>query len=660
MGFLDPLFLVAAVAVAVPLVLHLARRHESRRVAFPALRYLLRTEREHARRIRLRQLLLLLLRVAVVLLVVAAGARLFLRGAGGAHEPTALAIVLDNSLSTSRVAGEERVLDRLQALALRTLDLAGPDDRVWVLRAAEPWDVATPGNAASARVRVTSTEPSAAAADLGAAVARAAALVRGAGLPAAEVELLSDLQASAFPDSGAASPAPGSGPRPALVVYRPPDAPGDNHFVADVLPGGGLPPLAGRRSQVAATLGGSDTVALPLRLVVDERIRAAATAPPGTAVLLPFGPFATGWVEGYVETDPDALRGDDRRWFALRVRPPPGVATAGDAPGFLADALAVLASGGRVRTAPLASADVVLAVAGEGAEAVRRGATVVVVPPTDPALLPALNRRLVDAGVPWRYQPAPGEGESTLASDRTPAGLDGVGVARAYRLVPPSGGPPVGSEVMARLADGSPWLVEGGLGDGGAPGGGRYRLLGSPLVPDATALPVSAAMVPFLEWLVTPGGGGSRVSGVLAGESLSLSAAATAVEAPDGTRYPVDGTQVFRVTRQPGIYEVLAGDSVLERVAVNPPPRESVLTPLPPDRLEARLGPDVRVASDPRSWSETVFTSRQGPELWRPLLLAALVLLLLEGWIAASGRSRPSPAPGGSRRTPRENRAPAA
>ncbi|MBW3536099.1 MAG: VWA domain-containing protein, partial [Gemmatimonadetes bacterium] len=193
MGFLSPLVLLAALAVAVPLFLHLVQRHESRRVAFPALRYLLRTERDHARRIRFRQLLLLLLRVAVMLLLVLAGARLFLRGAGGAHEPTALAIVLDNSLSASRVQGEERVLDRLKALAERTLDLAGPDDRVWVVRAGEPWDVVTPGDAVAARRRVRETEVSAAASDLPAAVARAAALVRDAGLTASEVQVLSDL-----------------------------------------------------------------------------------------------------------------------------------------------------------------------------------------------------------------------------------------------------------------------------------------------------------------------------------------------------------------------------------------------------------------------------------------------------------------------------------
>ena len=109
MGFLNPLFLLAGLAVAVPLLLHLVHRHESRRLAFPALRYLQRTERQHARQIRLRQLLLLLLRVAAILLIVAAGSRLFLRGRGSVHDPTAVVIVLDNSMSSGLVRRAVRI-----------------------------------------------------------------------------------------------------------------------------------------------------------------------------------------------------------------------------------------------------------------------------------------------------------------------------------------------------------------------------------------------------------------------------------------------------------------------------------------------------------------------------------------------------------------------
>jgi hypothetical protein len=74
MGLLSPLLLLLAAAAAIPLLLHLLQRQHGPRVAFPALRYLRRAEKESARRIRFRQILLMLLRVAAVLLVALAAA----------------------------------------------------------------------------------------------------------------------------------------------------------------------------------------------------------------------------------------------------------------------------------------------------------------------------------------------------------------------------------------------------------------------------------------------------------------------------------------------------------------------------------------------------------------------------------------------------------
>ncbi|MCH2461337.1 MAG: BatA domain-containing protein, partial [Gemmatimonadetes bacterium] len=90
MGLLNPLFLLAGVAVAVPIFLHLFQRHDTQRFSFPALRYLERTERERAREIKIRQLLLLLARVAVLLLLVGAVARVGFYGQSGSHPPTAV------------------------------------------------------------------------------------------------------------------------------------------------------------------------------------------------------------------------------------------------------------------------------------------------------------------------------------------------------------------------------------------------------------------------------------------------------------------------------------------------------------------------------------------------------------------------------------------
>ena len=98
------------------------------------------------------------------------------------------------------------------------------------------------------------------------------------------------------------------------------------------------------------------------------------------------------------------------------------------------------------------------------------------------------------------------------------------------------------------------------------------------------------------------------------------------------------GEQEFRFTGEPGIYTVLAGEEVLDRVPVNAPLRESLLSPLAPAALADQLASGEPVfAQSPGQWRSRVFTRRRGQEVWRLLLGAALLLLVAESWVAASG-----------------------
>lgn len=626
MGFLNPLFLAAAAVVAVPLILHLFHRHELRRIPFPALRYLLRATRDHARTIRIRQLLLLLLRVAICLLLVLAGSRLYWRGAGGTHQPTALVIILDNSLSSGLVQGEQRMLDRLKALALETLDEAGPEDRIWVVRAGEPWDVAVPGSQVEARARVLQTQVSGARGDLAGALERAGALVSAAPLDEAEIQLLSDLQATAFPDAvPVAIPADAR-----LLVYQPPSSAEDNRYLREVLVGGGLAPMANERSQVSIAVGGTEEGAdtLAVRLVAGGRTVGATTITAGAEALLDVGPFAGGVVSGYAEIDPDALRGDDRRYFSVSVRPPVGVSLRGDGGFFLEQAIEVLTRAGRAQPTPDAAAQVVVSVGGEGLDARPGGTAAVVVPPSDAAMLPALNRQLLLAEIPWRYESEPDAGEMAVADSRLPVDLDEVRIRRRYRLV--ANGEEEAGLVQATLDSGEPWIVTG------AAPGGPYLLLGSPVDAEATSLAVSAPMLPLVEWMVSrwPFQSGGRSFNV--GDALPIPDGITAVAGPGGEVTAV-GPGARAVARAPGLHRLLAGDSLVQQVAVNPPEAESILEPIGDGALGAVLGDEFDRA-DSSSWRRSIFASRQGTEVWRWLLAAVLALLLAESRVAATGR----------------------
>ena len=629
MGVLNTLFLAAAAFGAVPLLLHLFHRQQGARITFPALRYLERTERDHAHRIRTRQTLLLVLRLAAVGVVVLAGARLYLRGDGPAHPPTALAIILDNSLSSGVVGGEGRALDRLRDLALEALELATEEDRIWVIRAGEPWTAAFPVGPEEARRRVRETTVVDGASDLPAALARARELVSASPLRHREIVLLSDLQATAFPGP----PAAAAGDLP-VVAWAPAASPTGNRGLGALVVGGGLPPMVGERSVLTVELRGWGEVAddeVTARLVLDGRVVAVASGGPGTTVALPLPPAPPGWVMGHVETDPDDLRADDRRFFAFRASPAPGVAVSGDAGSFVTEALGVLETGGRVRRAPASDADLVLAAGAAGLEALTGVAAVAILAPADPVLLPSVNRRLREAGIPWSLEHDARTQEAGVEGDPLPPGLEGARVIHRFALVRTPGTDGAG-RVLARVGN-APWLV-----DGTDRHGRRYLLLASPLDSVSTSLPLSAAMIHFIDWLagagtvpLPPGAAGT------AGRPLPAPRDAETVCLPSGLEIPLDGSRTVWATGEAGHYAFLAGDSVLTSVAVNPPESESDLRPLPASSLRDQVGTGLRIVDDPHRWSREVFTSRRGRELVPFLLGAALLLLFVEGVLASSG-----------------------
>lgn len=634
MSFLNPLLLILGVSIAVPLILHLLQRHQGPRVIFPALRYLRRAEKENARQIKLRQLLLMALRLAVLIFLALAAARPFLRQSGSGHEPTAVAIILDNSLSSGLIRGEERVLDQLKARALETLAQARAEDRFWVIRAGSPWEPATMLDAAAAAAIVGETEVSAGRADLSAALTRARALLAaGAGERAAEIHLLSDMQANSFDQD--APPAPHGSRNPPLIVWGPGDAAPENVGITGIAIDGGVAPRAGDKATIAVRVSGaSGRSEIPLRLVLGDRVAAAATAEPNATTILQFTTPASGIVAGHVELDPDALRGDDRRYFAARVQPPPTVALAGD-PAFIGDAVAVLADAGRIRLAGAEPADVVIAPGGLGLDAARGGTAAVVLAPASPTELPATNRRLAEAGIPWRFAPPTGAGEARLAmaevDDDILAPLADVQLREVYELRPEG---EANGRVRLRLRDGRPWALQGELADGGS-----YILVASPLSTDATTLPASPALVPLVDRLTGAWPAAREGSNeAKPGSRWQLPAGATAVQRPDGTRDSVDGTGYYLVPGRPGVYQVLAGDDVVDAFAVNPDPAESVLARVDGRALRSTLqGWRPEWVKDPAEWADAIYQQRLGKEIWRPLILAALAVLLIEGLVAASG-----------------------
>jgi hypothetical protein len=122
-SFLSPLFLLGALAAAVPIVLHLLKREPEARIRFSAVRLLRQAPVEHTRRRHLNELLLLLLRVAALVLLAIAFARPFF--ATGEVSPSAslTVVAVDVSLSTAAPGQFEKA----RARARQAIDAASSD-----------------------------------------------------------------------------------------------------------------------------------------------------------------------------------------------------------------------------------------------------------------------------------------------------------------------------------------------------------------------------------------------------------------------------------------------------------------------------------------------------------------------------------------------------
>ncbi|HEX3868575.1 MAG TPA: BatA and WFA domain-containing protein, partial [Gemmatimonadaceae bacterium] len=379
MSFLAPLYLALAGAIAVPLLIHLLRRRIGARVDFPAARYLERAEKEHSRTLRIRNLLLMFLRILALLAIAAAAARPAARWVGAGHAPTAIAIVIDNSLSASAVSNGRPLLDQFKSMARQVLSSATSADRVWLV---DMNGGVRGGSAATVREEIDRLDAIAGPGDPAAALSRAASAIRGAGLDARQVALLTDGQKTEWR-------APPSMPGTQLLLFVPPGTPPQNRAVtlAEARPIRWTP-----RGAVAAGFLSSDSTTF--RMTLDGRTFARGTAAPNEEVVVRAAPPERGWVAGTVELEPDELPGDNIRHFAVWIGPAPAVTAAPAAGQFVKDAIDVLRASQRITDGH----DIAVTTADE-----LTAVPALITAPTDPVRLGAANRALERAGIPWRF-----------------------------------------------------------------------------------------------------------------------------------------------------------------------------------------------------------------------------------------------------------------
>lgn len=686
MNLLNPVFLFALAAAALPLLIHLLSRRRVPEFPFSSLRFLRRSDRRSMRRITLRRLLLLVMRTAAVVLVVLAFARPVVEGRLAslipAQTPRLVVVLLDRSYSMGVRESGGTLFDRAREAALEILSGLGPQDEVAVVLFDEAQELILAAERTGWAVTpqaLSDARPSWRGTDIGAALEYARGLIAGSRHGAGEIFLVSDLQRSGMRgprgEKGMPAAEVGPGAEVPLRVFLVPVAPDPGVNVAVV--GVRVPRAAVHRGEmvaVRAVLRSSapGDVTVPVRVEVDGRriVEQQIDLPPGAEVSEEFRFEAerSGWIRGSVSCREDRLPADDSRRFTIAVRERARVLllSGGDV-FYLEQALEPEGAEGDIaldarlwsgyESADLRDVDVV--VAGSAGAAPRRdapilrrfaetgGRVVVFVAPGLEEFAAALSAH--GPGIEFRPRD-----EGFLEPRRPPAGsglflpfgredLDGFSRLR-LRGAPTISGIPA-REVLARLSDGSPlvWREEIGAGEA----------IFVAADPDAEGgnLVLSPYFLPLVQQLVlarigeAAGTEGALVGGSISipvrdGKDCSVRRPGEELYRPAARRDDASGTVVVPAGGEPGFLVVSCGEEW--EIAVNPDcRRESILEYMSADEAADSLGlSEYGAAPAGPGIAAAVREAREGKEIAGMLAAAALLLLAGELAVAQFGGGR--------------------
>ncbi len=332
MTFAAPLFLLAALAAAIPIVLHLINRQRATELPFPTLRFLKVSAQKTRRRKRVEDLLLMLLRAAVLLLVALGLARPAVTRLnalwGGAQ--TAAVIVLDNSMSMGAIDANRMRLETARAAALQILDQLDDGDQAALLPTCGPQaaeDAKLDRTQDAVRQSLGQCRVEYQRADLEQSLQKARELLEKSDAPNRQIYLLTDMQRVSWGE-GDKSPSSASLPTSAFPVILvdcsrapKPNAAVQSLDIDAALPVTGLP--------MRATVTLLNTSAAAQNRVVELWIDGAKYASSPELNVPPMGRVKHGFTfsfdrgglhrgEARLAGD-DGSKFDDRRFFAIEI-----------------------------------------------------------------------------------------------------------------------------------------------------------------------------------------------------------------------------------------------------------------------------------------------------------------------------------------------------
>ena len=332
-NFLNPLFLFALTAVAIPFLIHFFNRFRAKRQEFSSLMLLKEIQNRRMRKRKMRQWLLLILRTLVITLFVLVPARPVLKGllrSGPAdHLPTAAVFILDTSASLGYVGREGSAFEFLLQRLTQISGWLSPADRYHVIAADESyrllgqqWSRKTDNNL-SAPIAPFPQQPGTYATSLGTALTAAAELLETETQAVGrEVYLFTDRQ-QGFLGTDSLDFNLESGIR--WYLLEPHETEPENLSVVSIsMPGELVRPGVPLKVTVnVAHYGGEENIQCLPRLYLDGRLVAQgeAVVPPNeiSPVVLELPALEAGYHELTAVLDADGLEMDNRRTTVINV-----------------------------------------------------------------------------------------------------------------------------------------------------------------------------------------------------------------------------------------------------------------------------------------------------------------------------------------------------
>lgn len=698
MGFLNPILLLGILAAAVPLIIHLWRRHQAKTVDFSSLMFLLAAHRQNVRRIQLKHLLILLLRVLIIILIALALARPLLKNRfafAGARTKTSAVIILDNSYSMGYQGIQGGRFESAKGMALEIAQSLQRGDSASVILMSDIPDSLFPKltkdlnqvkeaiRHSQISYRATLVPPS---------LEMAHDILEASNDPNKEIYLISDFNRNGWarwnyvPNQ--------SGARIFLLPLN--DEVTDNISIEEVqassqLIGLGLPIELGVAIGVHSDAPLANAV---LTLFIDGQKRRSISpqAEAGESVTLTFTHQfeSPGTHTGYLELNADRLPLDNRRYFVLDAYGQIRVLCVGSQTMYL-----MLALNPAVQGQPSTSSSFLPATASlEALEDLTLTEYDILILGDVPAFSARVQQQLqafmragkgviyfvgdgvdttsyntfadwlpANVGPPITWQPP-----ATLSSYQEDSpifevfkGEDFTGqyAPQFYRGLELQ--PAEDARIVAQLSDGTPFLIERPIDRGIA----LLFNVSAVQLEDASNLLISPHFLPLLQQVVlyTKAVQSAHQRNLMVGEPYAANyrwSGATTIQltrlgdvshSSETLSLAEDGSLTFSGTDVPGIYQVEGqGRDTLLRdfFAVNVDATESDLHPIPVQEAAERIGAQTAVISEPEVLEQTLNTYRVGVEIWSELLLIALILMLIEGVLsnresAIADDSAPSP-----------------